>query len=427
MKWVPLIAALCGMAASTLQQTLLASAAPTIVASYHRPTMYAWIPGCYLLTSALTLPWAGAITDRVGPRPMYTAGSLTFISGSVGSAVAPGPALFLISRAVQGVGAGLLVPAALVVVSGLRNDHDRGRAYGLVGLVQVVANVVGPPLGGWFTDGVGWRWGVGASTPLAIIGLLLARRSMTTKAAPSRWWQLTARELIDIHSSMTVRRLLAASLFVGGLTVSVTTYLPWSLIYLHHLTASQSGWLLVPTLLASATGSMIGGAAARQPLALRVTLGSLLLAFPLALTNTVPALAAAGAVIGLCCGAALPIILTRVQDASAPDQIALNTSWIQLSRHAGAAVIVPAIGLWATTPSLSSTVGIFASLTVVAGFAAVAAFCVPQHTPRRAISGDPIDRSTHNPQERTSHEPRRSQLFTNRHSDTTRRSRSHRA
>lgn len=360
-------AALVGMVASTLQQTLLATATPTIVAQLGHQGWYAWVSGAYLLASTLVLPVAGVVTDRVGARPMYAVGMGAFAAGTCGVMTSPSMGVLLASRVIQGAGAGMLVPAALAVV-GLLPPDRRGRAFGAMGAVQVLANIAGPLLGGWLTTRWGWRWAMGATLPFIAVGWVMAWMAMPSADADGRWWRIRLRDLWPAVPGKDLWQLLGLGFLVGGMTVAAITYLPWALATLHHLDASSIGYRLLPMLLASAVGSAVGGALAERPTVLAwcwsVVSGAVVMTF-----GAAPGwLTVAGAGIGLGCGAALPALLTRVQAAAGAARIASTSSLLQLARHGGAAVLVPLVGLWpAVIPDPSAAAaGLSSCLVLVA-------------------------------------------------------------
>lgn len=360
-------AALVGMCASTVQQSLLATATPTIVAGLGHRGLYGWVSGVYLVASVAVLPVAGVLADRLGPRPLYLVGMGVFGFGTAGACLAPGMGWLLFTRAVQGVGAGLLVPAALAVVGLVEGERARGRVFGAMGLAQVAANVAGPVWGGWATEALGWRWAMAATMPLVVAGWGLAAASMPALPRPPRWWQVSRQDLAQPVAGRSMAGLLAVAFLVGGVTVAVLTWLPWALQALHGLDAAGIGHRLVPMLLASAAGSAAGGASVTRPKVLPgcwlVVLAGLLVAS----RGDVTSLVVAAAGVGFGCGAALPVLLTRIQAAAAPGRVAAASSLAQLARHGGAAAIVPAAGLWpALAPAGHAAAGLLFTFVMVA-------------------------------------------------------------
>lgn len=360
-------AALVGMCASTVQQSLLATATPTIVATLGHLGLYGWVSGLYLAASVAVLPVAGVLADRLGPRPLFLAGMGAFAAGTAGACLAPAMGWLLLARAVQGVGAGLLVPAALAVVGLVEGERARGRVFGAMGLAQVAANVAGPVWGGWATEAIGWRWAMAATTPLVVAGWALAAASMLALPRPPRWWQVSRQDLAQPAASRPMAGLLAVTFLVSGVTVAVLTWLPWALQALHGLDAADIGHRLVPMLLASAIGSAAGGANATRPKVLPGCWLVVLTGLLLASRGDVTSLVVAAAGVGFGCGAVLPVLLTRIQSAAGPGRVAAASSLAQLARHGGAAVLVPTAGLWpAMTPADHAAAGLLFTFVMVA-------------------------------------------------------------
>nr|WP_257493077.1 MFS transporter [Actinomyces wuliandei] len=142
-----LICVASGAGASALMQTLLANATPRAVSELSTTGLYGLVTGSYLLSSVLALPLFPQYADRLGPRPVLAAGHLCFCAGTLGLALAPSMPVLLLARVVQGLGAGAIVPAGLAALGLLLDGAGRGRALSHVGVVQVVANLVG-----WVAD-----------------------------------------------------------------------------------------------------------------------------------------------------------------------------------------------------------------------------------------------------------------------------------
>ena len=178
-----LTAAGAGMAVSAMMQTLLGNATPRIVDELAAPELYGWVAGSYLVCSTLLLPLFSQYTDRLGTRRVLVAGHACFLTGTLLMSWAPTMPLLLAARAVQGIGAAAITPAVLAALGLGLDAPSRARALSRLAIIQLVANLIGPPLGGWFTDGPGWRLGVLTGVPLSLVALLAAR-SFPTATPP---------------------------------------------------------------------------------------------------------------------------------------------------------------------------------------------------------------------------------------------------
>ena len=361
-----LLAASLGLAGSAILQTILANATPRIAADFADPAAYTWVSASYLIASAATLPIFAQLTDRVGCRRVFLLGHACFALGAVGVAAAPSLPLFLAARVIQGIGAGAVGPAALAMIGVTYTADVRNRAMGQIAVVQVVANVIGPLLGGWFIDGPGWRLGVLAPVPLSLVALSLIRHVPTRTAAP-RWWRLSLGEQGDLLRG-PLRKHVSLSGIAGAVGLSTITYAPIALQDVQGLSATATGWMLLAMLVAMGMGS---GAASRlaatravRPAGWALALvGAPLVAVPM------PGVTALGlALVGLGLGLITPLVLVDAQRAAPPEHLAQAGGLAQLGRTAGAASAVPALGL---------TIGLGTPLprAIPVIFGAIAAIC----------------------------------------------------
>jgi EmrB/QacA subfamily drug resistance transporter len=143
---------------AALDQTIVVTALPPIVADLGGLTSYSWIVTAYMLALTVTVPLYGKLVDVYGARRPLLAAVALFVLGSGLCALAQTMPQLVVFRALQGVGAGGLVPIALSTVGGLVPPRDRGRYQGLIGATFAVAAIAGPPLGGVIVDNASWRW-----------------------------------------------------------------------------------------------------------------------------------------------------------------------------------------------------------------------------------------------------------------------------
>ena len=150
-------------------------ALPALGASFHAQAAdLQWIINAYLLPLSALLLLGGAAGDRFGKQRLLIAGTGLFAAASVACAAAPTLSVLLLSRALQGIGAALLLPNSLAILSDTFSGEARGRAVGVWAAVGAAAGALGPVLGGWLVDTVGWRWTFLLNVPLAIAAILLA-------------------------------------------------------------------------------------------------------------------------------------------------------------------------------------------------------------------------------------------------------------
>ncbi|MPZ72600.1 MAG: MFS transporter, partial [Nitriliruptorales bacterium] len=157
---------------------ILVTALPHIVADLGDPKEYSWIFGVYMLTSTVTVPFFGRLSDLHGRRPFFLAGVVIFLIGAAIGTFADSMAQVIAARAVQGFGAGAMIPVAQAAIGDLVPPSRRGRWQGWLGGVIALAYIVGPAVGGWLADNADWRWTFSATLPIGAITILTGVRSL---------------------------------------------------------------------------------------------------------------------------------------------------------------------------------------------------------------------------------------------------------
>jgi EmrB/QacA subfamily drug resistance transporter len=166
-----LIAVLLGLFLSALDQTIVGPILPRIVSELHGSDYYTWVVTAYLLTSTVTVPIYGKLSDLFGRKPMLMTGIGLFLVGSALSGLSQTMWQLILFRAIQGLGAGALFPISLAVIGDLFTPRERGKYQGLFGAVFGIAFLVGPGLGGTITDNYSWHWVFYVNLPLGLIAL----------------------------------------------------------------------------------------------------------------------------------------------------------------------------------------------------------------------------------------------------------------
>jgi EmrB/QacA subfamily drug resistance transporter len=172
-----LIALMLSTALVALDATILATAVPSIVGDLGSFSQFPWLFSIYLLTQAVTTPLYGKLADIVGRRPLLFFGIAVFLAGSVLCGVAWSMPTLIIARAVQGIGAGAVLPMTITVVGDLYSVEERARVQGYVASVWGAAAVIGPTLGGLFSEYLSWRWIFFVNIPLGGLAALMLWRS----------------------------------------------------------------------------------------------------------------------------------------------------------------------------------------------------------------------------------------------------------
>lgn len=160
------------MTMAALGQTILSTALPTIIGELNGAEHMSWVITGFILASTIVMPVYGRISDMFGRRPILVTAILLFMLGSIIGGFAQDMTTLIIARAVQGLGGGGLMILSQAAMADIVPARDRGKYMGVFGAVFAVCSVAGPLVGGWLTDGPGWRWAFWANIPLALAAAL---------------------------------------------------------------------------------------------------------------------------------------------------------------------------------------------------------------------------------------------------------------
>jgi EmrB/QacA subfamily drug resistance transporter len=170
-RWWALAAVMISMFFSSLDQTVVSTALPTIISDLGGLNLYAWVFTAYILATSVTIPIYGRLSDTYGRKPFYIFGLLVFLTGSALCGLSHSMKLLITARAIQGVGGGALMSIPRATIGDIFNPRERGRWMGIIMSTFALASLIGPALGGWFTDHVSWRWVFYINLPVALIAL----------------------------------------------------------------------------------------------------------------------------------------------------------------------------------------------------------------------------------------------------------------
>ena len=222
---------------SALDQTVVSTAMPRIIEQLQGLSMYAWVTTAYMLTSTVSVPIYGKLSDQYGRKGILILGVVLFLAGSALCGLSGefgalpllggGMMQLIVFRAIQGLGAGALMTVSFAIMADLYPPRERGRLFGVFGSVFGVATVVGPFIGGFLTDHgtfqllghevAGWRWVFYVNLPLGMVALfmIMYRMPVLRHGAGGR---------IDYLGAVLV--VLTAATTLLGLTLGGTSY-PW--------------------------------------------------------------------------------------------------------------------------------------------------------------------------------------------------------
>lgn len=211
------VAILLGMLMAALDQTIVATALPTIVANLGGAGHQSWVVTSYLLASTIITALVGKFGDLFGRKRVFQAAVVFFVAGSVLCGLSSSMGMLVASRALQGIGGGGLMVTAMALIGEVIPLRDRGRYQGAMGAVFGVTTVIGPLLGGYFTDHFTWRWAFWINVPISVVVFFVAAAAIPSLSERTK-------PVIDYTGIMLV------GLGAAGLTLATswggTTY-PW--------------------------------------------------------------------------------------------------------------------------------------------------------------------------------------------------------
>ena len=177
-------AMLLAMFLFALDQTVVGTALPRIITDLNGNTLYTWSVTIYLLTSTISGPIYGKLSDLYGRRPIVIFAVSLFLLGSALAGLSGSMEQFILFRGLQGLGGGAIFPIALAVVADLYTPAERGKYLGSFGAVFGLSSLVGPGLGGFITDTVGWHWIFFINIPIGLISLFILWRLLPAIRRP---------------------------------------------------------------------------------------------------------------------------------------------------------------------------------------------------------------------------------------------------
>ena len=172
--WAVLLVVSLGFFMTLLDLTIVNIAIPNLITKLHASLDdVLWVINAYALVLAVLVITAGRLGDLVGPRIMFTSGIAVFTAASAACGLAPSPGWLIAFRAVQGLGAAMLMPQTLTIITNTFPPERRGAAFGVWGAVAGVATIAGPTLGGLLVTAFDWRWIFFVNLPIGVIVLLI--------------------------------------------------------------------------------------------------------------------------------------------------------------------------------------------------------------------------------------------------------------
>ncbi len=404
--WLVLWSLLISLFLSALDSTIVATALPTIVGDLGGLDHIAWVFTAYLLTSTASVPLFGKISDIYGRRQVFQVTIVIFLIGSVLSGLSGSMTQLIIFRGIQGIGGGGLLAMTFTILGDILSSRERPQYMGYFTGVFAAASVIGPLIGGFFVDNLSWRWVFYVNIPFGIVALLVTAKylhvpvptekrpidflgsalfsvAVTTLLLGATWggtaypWGspmiiglLSAGVILSVLFLLQERRakepLLPLRMFTndvfsvavvmgvlfGSVMVIGSVFLPLFLQIVRGVSATSSGYLLVPMMGGVLIGSTYGGrlitrTGRYKPLTLA---GGLLCIAGIAMLSTINVestrtfVSIGMAILGLGVGTSSPVITLAVQNVSAKSDMGAATSAVNFFRSLGSAFGVALFG-----------------------------------------------------------------------------------
>jgi EmrB/QacA subfamily drug resistance transporter len=311
----PIILGVCtAMFIAALNQTIIATALPTIGRDFHDLSNLSWLITAYLLSSTIAGPLCGKLSDIYGRRLVMMSALGMFVIGSIACALAPNMLTLILMRGVQGIGGGGLVPLVQATVADAVAPRERGRYQAYIGTVWIAAGIAGPVMGGYICDHLHWSWVFWLNVPLGLLSAYMINRQLKRLPVNHRkhkldvfgaflmmssaislllaltwggvqypWLSSTILLLVAFSFALTlafayrlaheaepflplsilanpvVRCGTAAASCAVSVAIGLTVFMPLYYESVHHLSASDSGLALIPIAVMSTPGSILSG------------------------------------------------------------------------------------------------------------------------------------------------------------------------
>jgi len=172
-RWLVTAGVMTGMFIAALEATVVGTAMPTVIATLQGLNHYSWVFSAYLVTSTVTVPVWGKLSDLYGRRLLYQIGIGVFLLGTLLSGLSTTMTQLIIFRAIQGLGAGALVPLGMTIIGDTFTLQERAKMQAYFSGVWGFASVIGPVIGGFITDQISWRWVFFVNLPIGVVAALI--------------------------------------------------------------------------------------------------------------------------------------------------------------------------------------------------------------------------------------------------------------
>jgi EmrB/QacA subfamily drug resistance transporter len=181
-----IVGLMIAMLFGALDQTIVGTAMPRIVGELGGLGLMAWLTTAYMLTSTVVVPIAGKLADLIGRKVVYVTGLVIFIGASALCGMAQGMTELIVFRALQGVGGGIMMPMAMIIIGDIFTGKERAKWQGVFGGLFGLSSVIGPQVGGWLVDSLNWRWVFYINLPVGVLATILIAMALPKHKAPGK-------------------------------------------------------------------------------------------------------------------------------------------------------------------------------------------------------------------------------------------------
>jgi EmrB/QacA subfamily drug resistance transporter len=389
-----------------LNQTIVATALPTIGRAFDDFENLSWVVIAYLLTSTLVAPLYGKLSDIYGRRGMMLVALGVFMAGSAASAVAPSMLMLILARGLQGIGGGGIVPLAQSIIADAVPPRERGYYQAYTGSVWIIAGAGGPVLGGVIAEHLHWSMIFWLNVPLCLVAAMLSQRQLKRLPRHARahsiditgaalmmasamalllalswggtrypwlsyqiailiiasvllavmfvWWVLRVPEPflpLSVLNNPVMRFGTLCTACTQGVNIGLTIFVPLYYELVHGLSASDSGLALIPIVMMTTPGSFLSGRAMLHlnhykfvPLLL-LSVATIAVAV-LVVFPLMPVwiVAAIMCLVGMGTGSSYPVVTVSIQNAVAHQQIGITMGAMNFFRALASAFVVAIMG-----------------------------------------------------------------------------------
>lgn len=388
-----------GMLAACLDGTIVSTCGTIIAADLGGLSLYSWMFTAFMLCETIAIPIGGKLSDLYGRRPFFILGMGLFLAGSVAAGLSNSMEMFIICRAVQGVGGGFLMPVATAAIADLYSPIERGKMQGVMGAVFGLGTALGPVIGGLITDNISWHWVFYINVPLAAVALFLTARQFPAIEVTSHKkidylgmsvlglflldlllffsWAGKDFEWISAESGvMMLAAVIMLAIFVlleyraedpviaprlfknrtfvcgafamlifGLALTGAMAYLSMFSIFIFGLTSEEAGYLTIAMVAGLMITAMMSGKFVQRtgyrPWVITgpvISFIAMALMSTLGLGDSVWTLAAYMFLLGTGLGCVMSVLMVAVQNSAKPDEMGMTTSSVNLFRAIGGTV-----------------------------------------------------------------------------------------